>query len=120
MAISRGFDSIEEHDEYIINKWNNKVNKKDSVWILGDLTMEKRNCECLNKIKVVKFIVGAHTERKIIYTHIPVHPQELECRYRYNIHAHTHENTIPDERYICVSCEQVNYEPRSLEELMKK
>lgn len=36
---SRGFNSINEHDQTIINNWNNIVNDNDDVYILGDLML---------------------------------------------------------------------------------
>jgi calcineurin-like phosphoesterase family protein len=60
-------------------------------------------------------------------THVPVHPMEFSYRMRYNIHGHLHEKKvkrklfgfipIKDKRYVCVSCESVNYKPKSLVEL---
>ena len=41
MAFHRGFQSVEEHDQHIIDCWNNVVTKGDTVWILGDISMEK-------------------------------------------------------------------------------
>ena len=39
VAELRGFDSVEEHDEYIRDSWNSKVRKNDQVILLGDLSM---------------------------------------------------------------------------------
>jgi predicted phosphohydrolase len=59
-------------------------------------------------------------------THAPIHPMELEYRFTKNIHGHIHDKVvtkmldgweIPDERYFCVSCEQVDYLPKSLKDL---
>jgi calcineurin-like phosphoesterase family protein len=64
-------------------------------------------------------------------THCPVHESELGYRVNKNIHGHIHEklvtkdvyewgyriDSIPDERYICVSCEHVDYKPKTLEGL---
>ena len=33
----RPFNNIIEHDETIINNWNNKVSNKDDVYVLGDM-----------------------------------------------------------------------------------
>lgn len=33
----RGFASVEEHDEHIVERWNSVVRKKDTVYVLGDL-----------------------------------------------------------------------------------
>lgn len=38
---NRGFSSMEEMNEYMIEKWNNKVNRNDEVVILGDLSWGK-------------------------------------------------------------------------------
>ena len=34
----RGFKSVEEMNEYMIEKWNGKVRKNDDVIIIGDLS----------------------------------------------------------------------------------
>lgn len=36
---SRGFNSIEEHDEQIIKNWNEIITNEDEVYILGDLML---------------------------------------------------------------------------------
>jgi len=153
MAISRGFETIEEHDEHIIENWNKVVNKKDTVWILGDITMEKVSpyplLDRLNGIKNV--VLGNHdmpqhthimmkhvnkvcsvfTKKKVIFTHIPIHPRELNFRYNINIHGHLHkhkvtkitgsgidEREVPDDRYINVCCENVKFTPVLLNTLL--
>jgi len=146
MAIKRGFQSELEHDIYIIKLWNSVVEPKDITWILGDITMEKVDSyyklNSLNGIK--KVILGNHDqsqhvpellnyvdrvagmvdiENKIygnfILTHCPIHTNELEFRYKYNIHGHVHENSLKDIRYINVCCEAINYTPKTLEQLFK-
>lgn len=37
----RGFESVEEMNEYMIKKWNGKVRKNDEVVIIGDLSWNK-------------------------------------------------------------------------------
>jgi len=148
MATRRGFSTIEEHDEYIIAKWNSVVNKRDVTYILGDVTMEKSSpYPLLDRLNGIKHIVlGNHDRRQdtkklfdyaesvagmiqykgIMLTHAPIHPMELEYRFNKNIHGHIHDKVvmkmldgweIPDERYFCVSCEQVDYLPKSLKDL---
>jgi calcineurin-like phosphoesterase family protein len=145
MALRRGFVNFEEHDQYIIKNWNNVVNKRDVVYILGDVTFEKSTpyilLEQLNGIK--KVILGNHDKPQhvpellkyvnnvasmkylkdkrfgnIIFTHAPIHPCELEYRYNINIHGHVHENTLEDKRYINVSAEVIDFKPKTLEELL--
>lgn len=147
MAIHRGFDSSESHDNYIIEKWNSVVRKKDITYILGDVTMEtKKGYELLDKLNGIKHVVlgnhdrrqdvnellnhvdtvcASYKEKDILFTHIPIHPRELKYRCKINIHGHLHEHVVKkmfglfiDKRYINVSCEQINYTPRTLKELL--
>lgn len=148
MAIKRGFTTVEEHDEYIITKWNSVVNKRDITYILGDITMEKTSSyhllDRLNGTK--KVILGNHDKpshvpellkyvnsvggmvqyKGVVLTHCPIHPSELEYRFPFNVHGHIHDKQVMkmedgfeviDERYICVSCERINYTPKTLDEL---
>lgn len=147
MAVKRGFASVEEHDAHIIAQWNSVVAKRDVTYILGDVTMEKKApyvlLDQLNGRKHV--VMGNHDRRQdvaallehvdsvagmvqykgLILTHCPIHPMELDYRFPRNIHGHIHDNVVmlngcPDTRYICVSCERVDYVPRTLEELLNK
>jgi calcineurin-like phosphoesterase family protein len=150
MALHRGFSSVEEHDEYVIAKYNSVVHKRDVTYILGDVTMEKSSpYPLLDRLNGVKHVVlGNHDRRQdvkkllehvesvagmiqykgVMLTHCPIHPMELDYRFNKNIHGHIHGKVvmmdapmapfeIPDDRYICVSCEQVDYTPKTLKEL---
>jgi calcineurin-like phosphoesterase family protein len=71
--------------------------------------------------------VGAMINYKGVFlTHCPIHSDELEYGITKNIHGHIHDKVVmkmldgwevPDERYFCVSCERVDYIPKSLEDL---
>jgi calcineurin-like phosphoesterase family protein len=132
MALKRGFSSVEEHDNHIVECWNSVVNKKDYVYLLGDITMEKNNYSILSRLNgKIKVFLGNHDKAQhipellkyvqdvcstmkldgYILSHIPIHPQELG-RFGINIHGHVHENSIEDPRYINVSCEVLNYTPK--------
>lgn len=81
---------------------------------------------------------------KVIMSHIPIHPESLG-RFGINIHGHLHahvvqkpggykidpealetgkinyqETFVPDLRYVCVSVEQTNWRPITLEEAMSR
>jgi calcineurin-like phosphoesterase family protein len=76
-------------------------------------------------------VAGMIQYKGIMLTHAPIHPMELEYRFNKNIHGHIHDkvvmkdvyeygykiDTVPDERYFCVSCERVDYIPKSLKDL---
>lgn len=60
---NRPFKDLDEMDKSIIQKWNNKVSKGDSVYILGDLSFykgEKTN-EILRQLNGNKYLItGNH------------------------------------------------------------
>ena len=144
MAMYRGFSSADEQDRLIEERWNSVVGKRDTVWILGDVSMEKRShyykLGRLNGFK--KVVLGNHDmskgshnhemlkwvnsiagvvtdrDRRWILTHVPVHPTELS-RWGLNIHGHLHGESIEESGWICVSCEQVYYTPVQLKDLLK-
>ena len=137
IAKLRGFEDSFAHDEYLVEQWNKKITKRDTVWIVGDITMEKIDSYYyLDQLKGIKNVIGGnhdqpqHTVELMRYinkycgcfqykgfwlTHIPVHPSELYSKL--NIHGHVHEKSIPDDRYINVCCDVLDYTPISLEEI---
>ena len=138
MAIKRGFQDEIEHDNFIIKQWNRVVSKKDTVWILGDITMEKATPYILlnelngykkvvlgnhdkpqhvpELLKYVNSVCGIVQYKGFIFTHCPIHESEIH-RFSKNIHGHIHENSLSDNRYINVSCEVVNYTPILINEI---
>lgn len=63
---NRPFNSIEEHDEYIINAWNQTVNNDDNVYILGDISWYKevKTIEIFKKLNGKKHLIkGNHDDR---------------------------------------------------------
>jgi calcineurin-like phosphoesterase family protein len=87
-------------------------------------------------MKYVQSVSGLTRYKGIWLSHCPVHPMELDHRVRRVIHGHIHENIvmketnlilggvffagtrqIADDRYHGVSCEQVDYTPKTLEQL---
>jgi len=134
------FSSIQEHDEFIIRTWNETVMPDDRVFLLGDVAFNGKH-DYLARLngnitlilgnhdyptKVARMmeirpdlkVAGAIVEGKYMITHIPVHPAQLEFRAEYNIHGHLHEHNIDDDRYINVSCEQLDFKPTKLRDLL--
>jgi calcineurin-like phosphoesterase family protein len=59
----RGFNSISEHDEAIIARWNETVGEDDIVYHLGDVMLGDNNygIECLKRLKGTIYIIpGNH------------------------------------------------------------
>lgn len=104
--------SVEESDMLVIENWNKVIKKRDTVYILGDIVMEKPlyACAYLPRLNGNICIVGGNHDTKIccetyakmgipvmgvleykgfLCTHIPVHPTQIE-HFRGNIHGHIH------------------------------
>ena len=135
----RPFSSVEEMDNILIENWNKVVSPIDRVYLCGDITLNKKSlslCKNLNGHKVL--IKGNHdiynlkdytlyfedirsyiVEDSLIISHIPILLDQGE-RFMGNIHGHTHERNISDNRYINISVEQINYSPILLEEVKDK
>jgi calcineurin-like phosphoesterase family protein len=159
MAKHRGFTDQFEHDQYLIQKWNSVVHKRDLIYILGDITMEDpfpyhyldqlkgRKIVVLGNhddpkhtrelLKHVETVAGMIEYKEYCVTHCPIHPNEIGF-YKGNIHAHIHhinklsEVEVPDHyqdkdskitktlhKYYCVDAKLIDFEPKTLEELIK-
>ncbi len=113
----RPFDTIEEHDEEIIKRWNSVVRDHDTVWHLGDVAFGKQSLELVRRLKGQKRLIagnhdGYQTQRYLdagfltvrgawaidgfLLTHVPVHPQQLEREgfNKGNIHGHLHAGHV--------------------------
>ncbi len=65
LSAIRGFASVEEHNEVIIERWNNTVGVKDTVFVAGDAVMGRRSISLqlytrMNGIK--HLITGNHDD----------------------------------------------------------
>ena len=137
-------------NEALVDRWNSVVGVKDQVWVLGDVLFGQGNFHYLNRLQGQKYLVlgnhdhydkslylahfrkveGVASFDKCILSHVPVHPNQLEYRFRANLHGHLHSKVVmhdtrtwpngPDERYINVSVEQNNLTPFAWEDLQKR
>ncbi len=133
----RPFNSIEEMNDVLVEKWNSVVGENDRVFYLGDFCFKEKNLSIAALLKGKKYLIagnhdmlatekylkyfhkvlGAIQYKDCILTHIPVHPGQF-YRYKYNIHGHTHSTNIDDPRYINVSTEVLNHTPIEFDELI--
>ena len=62
---NRGFSSVEEMNEYIIEQWNKKVRKNDEVVILGDLSYGNgiQTNEILSRLKGKLFLIRGNHDK---------------------------------------------------------
>jgi calcineurin-like phosphoesterase family protein len=114
--------SEEENRNRIVTDWENLVNKRDDVYVLGDacFTMDtinefrdlpgrkfliRGNHDDLNTqvyLKYFQSVFGLKKYKEFWLSHAPIHPNEL--RGKINLHGHVHYESIPDSRYfnMCV------------------
>lgn len=136
------FKTIKEHDDYIIDRINSVVTKRDKLILTGDICFDRGALDCLRRIKCpcIHLLLGNHDDYNIDFkkevngvqwvsgdfkykefwiSHIPLHPDNL--RGRVNIHAHLHEGKMKDKyNYVHTSCEQLDYTPISLQQIRAK
>jgi len=143
----RPFNSVEEMDEIMVERWNAVVRQKDTVYHLGDVAIPRRSLANLAKCNGRKILIrgnhdtfklkdyaehfedirGAHFHQPgslmpggIVFTHIPVHPDNLQGHYRGNVHGHLHchlaiKDGQADGRYFNACVERNNFSPVPLE-----
>jgi calcineurin-like phosphoesterase family protein len=85
---SRGFNSIEEHDEAIIENWNKVVKEDDIVYCLGDLMLKdnERGMEKILRLNGKIYVAyGNHDTlaRIEIYNELP-NIYEVQMGYRFS------------------------------------
>ena len=140
------FSSVEEHNETLVSNILSTVNKRDTLWLHGDLFFSPESLnsalEIVERCCTVNIILGNHDSdrkirREIIKTlvdcqnvklhslvskygawlsHHPLHPAEL--RGKFNIHGHVHYQTIREPGYFNVSAENLGFFPRKTEDIM--
>ncbi len=135
----RPFDTVEEMDECMVERWNSVVKEGDRVYHLGDVVINRKALPIMDRLNGKKVLIkGNHDifrlrdyvkyfddiraykvmpKHGIICSHIPIHPESLE-RWKLNIHGHLHANVLADKKYRSVCVEQINYTPISFEELL--
>lgn len=134
------FDSMEEHNEILYWNLRTTVNKRDTLYLLGDIAFSREWLEKIGEIECAhkKLILGNHDlmggmtirdlgntydsvealfkHRGVWFSHCPMHPSELY--HKQNIHGHVHGGNVPDHRYLNANVEQWDYYPVSFENLV--
>lgn len=107
----RPFRSVEEMDETMIARWNERVRPQDKVYHLGDVVMNRRCLQTLSRLNGDKILIKGnhdifrledylkyfreirayHVVNGMILSHIPVHASNSSLgRFGSNIHGHLH------------------------------
>ena len=141
---NRPFENVTEMNEYIINKWNGVVNKNDLVIHLGDFGFgSEENLKEINaRLNGYKILIkGNHDYKRSNYSWHRIgfgSVQDKECEFNkfifshypievpedyYNIFGHIHNKQLEPNfskgNHICVSCENIDYTPVRLKDVLK-
>lgn len=139
---NRPFKEVEEMNEYIINRWNSVVNDKDIVYFLGDFCLGNRETiiKLGSRLKGQKILIMGNHDRvtktaflnagfkeiykkptvfkfndnELLLSHAPVYDTEYN-----NVCGHVHDIDINDANHFCVSVEQINYTPISIDKILE-
>lgn len=136
------FSSELEHDLHIVDEWNSVVKKNDVVKVLGDFFFSSAYyVKLIHKLHgQIHWILGNHdpkitreildTYKNISYcagtvpykdgcvlSHVPIHPDEFQYRWTWNIHGHIHNpdvspNVRDDKRYYNVNADVIGFKPK--------
>ncbi len=133
------FASTDEHDEYIIRKYNEIIGEDDKVYILGDLGFSPATAldplvRRLNGRKTL--IIGNHDQLNdakyhsmgidevvrhplyltdsIVLSHIPLR-EALDNPFVINVHGHLHGSALDLPNFINVNVDVCGYEPVRLD-----
>ena len=62
---NRPFATIEQMDEEIIKRWNNKVKDDDTVYVLGDISWynDNKTCEILSQLSGKKHLIKGNHDK---------------------------------------------------------
>ena len=88
----RGFNSVEEMNETIVQKWNETVSAEDDVYILGDVILgDPGNIEYVKRLNgKLHIVLGNHdtANREKMYRELPnvVEVAEVGIRLKYKKH----------------------------------
>jgi calcineurin-like phosphoesterase family protein len=155
IAKIRGFTDIDKYNQEVVYRINSVLHKKSLLYLMGDITMENSKWyHLLDEIKARIVVIGGNHDLKkdfpelmkhveavlgclkyhgAIFTHIPIHTQEVN-RFLFNAHAHTHEELIKrwiyeaggyiakeeiDSRYTCLSWDRLEGIPWSWEQILE-
>ncbi len=142
---SRPFENIENMNKKMIEKWNNKVNKNDKIYILGDFVWCRPN-EIVPELNGKKYLIRGNHDKQIsekyfewikdyyvlkynklrfVLFHYPIFRWD-RCHYGdYHLYGHVHSNEKSNSFMNNLNAYNVgvdvnNYEPVSIDEIVSK
>lgn len=117
-----------EMDEYMVKVWNETVKPTDKVYHLGDVVINRRCLQILDRLNGDKVLIRGnhdifrddeyrkyfrelrayHVMNDMILSHIPLHP-DSKGRFAANIHGHLHSNRVRKPRGVDAKTGEILY-----------
>jgi calcineurin-like phosphoesterase family protein len=138
-AASRPFADIDAHDGALIERWNARVGRRDTVWVLGDFAWSPAAARAALRALAgqIHLVMGDHDRRWLggdglgfdavaqVHGAVKVHkdtllshvPAVLDRKYARNVHGHSHGRSIGGGAHVCVSVEHTGLAPLTWEEV---
>ncbi len=111
---ARPFETVEEMNEVMIERWNSVVKPNDIIFHLGDFCFGRHNLGIASRLNgKKKLILGNHDTypssdylnyfdklygmifwKGCVLSHMPVHTDGLGSRWILNVHGHLHSKTV--------------------------
>ena len=129
----------------LIDNWNSTVKKTDTIYILGDFAFGNREMikAIVNRLNGRKVLVMGNHDRKInkqvkfwydvnfdeVYRYPILYKNNVILSHEpvkylsdglYNIHGHTHNDDMCDDKYLNVCVEKLNMKPTNLDKIIAK
>jgi calcineurin-like phosphoesterase family protein len=140
-----GYDSVEDMNEKLVERWNADIRPQDTVYHMGDVSFRYGSefNELMSRLNGNKtLIIGNHDnvalllpwfpkvlvwrefrDHNFVASHVPVHPTQLrrgKDHEGFNIHGHIHANVLEDHRYINLCVEHTGGKPVHIDEVLAK
>lgn len=137
----QAFQDVHHMNEWIISNLNQFIGKRDHLWILGDVAFGADALKLVRQIKGTKSLIFGNHDKlstreymkyfgklhgllrkyEIVFSHCPLHPQELLYRnWCLNVHGHIHHKERSDlgPQYYNVNIDVAGCRPVPLDELL--
>lgn len=132
----RPFASITEHDEAIIQRWNDRIAPGDDVWHLGDVFYRAQSehvGEVFSRLKGVKRLISGNHDNdatmrlpwaevtnyakikvgayNVVLFHYPIREWDQFWRHTYHLHGHVHGTHAATRRSCDVAVDKWDFTP---------
>lgn len=136
----RNFESVEQHDQTLVDNWNAVIKDTDTVYHLGDVVMNRKHLSTMEKLNGKKYLVlgnhdvfphedylkyfrrlhGSLKLDRLILSHIPLHADSIPHWALGCVHGHIHAQQSNDHRYYNACVEHTNYAPVTVEQVVNE